>query len=130
MSFLPADGYRAGGELVCLTDEGFPPREEMSHQRTRKSKEPSSEVIRTLRHYFANHNILMTLKTCPDEGMEGGGVVGQYEHGTRREEEERGRRGERGEERDKSCCFGRHADPHETTCLSSLMFQESQYSKG
>lgn len=69
----PADGHCTGGELICLTDERFPPREEISHQRTRKANEPSSEVIRTLRYDFLKHNILTTLKTCPDK--RGGGRI-------------------------------------------------------
>lgn len=94
VSFSPADGCRAGGELVCLTDEWFPPREEISHPRTRKSKEPSSEVIRTLRHYFFNRNSLTTLTTCPDEWMGAGSCGGTTGAGARGEQEER--RGGRG----------------------------------
>lgn len=62
----PADGYLAGEELIFLMDEQFTPREDISYERTRKSKEPSSESIRTVKYYFINLNILTVLKTCSD----------------------------------------------------------------
>lgn len=44
----PADGDCAGEELICLLDEQFTRREEISHQRTRKSKEHSDMISLTL----------------------------------------------------------------------------------
>ena len=67
----PADGYLAGEELICLMDEQFTPREDINYERTRKSKEPSSESIRTLKYYFINLNILTILKTCSDRNIQG-----------------------------------------------------------
>ena len=52
-------------------DEQFTPREDINYERTRKSKEPSSESIRTLKYYFINLNILTILKTCSDRNIQG-----------------------------------------------------------
>ena len=67
----PADGYLAGEELIFLMDEQFTPRENISYERTRKSKEPSSESIRTLKYYFINLSSLTVLKTCSDRNIQG-----------------------------------------------------------
>lgn len=52
-------------------DEQFTPRENISYERTRKSKEPSSESIRTLKYYFINLSSLTVLKTCSDRNIQG-----------------------------------------------------------
>ena len=77
----PADGYLAGKELICLMDEQFTPREDISYKRTRKSKEPSPKVIRTLKYYFTNLNILTVLKNCSDRNIQGKEGKGEYGQG-------------------------------------------------
>jgi len=78
-------------------DEQFTPREDINCERTRKSKEPSSESIRTLKYYFINLNILTVLKTCSDRNFQG--KEGRRENTVKdREKEKQKKREEAGRE--------------------------------
>ena len=78
-------------------DEQFTPREDINYERTRKSKEPSSESIRTLKYYFINLNILTVLKTCSDRNFQG--KEGRRENTVKdREKEKQKKREEAGRE--------------------------------
>lgn len=81
-----------------MMDEQFTPREDISYKRTRKSKDPSPKVIRTLKYYFINLNILTVLKNCSDRNIQG--KEGRRENTVKdREKEKQKKRRKLGERR-------------------------------